>query len=182
MRVDFRLIAATNRDLEAAVKSGTFRQDLFYRLNVVALSLPPLRDRKEDIPRLAEYFVRKHAPRCGRRMQGLTPDALTRLARHDWPGNVRELENVIEQALALGAGNRIDVDDLPQGVGDSLTPSSGSLDYHRAVEQAKRELIVRAFERAGHSHAAAARLLGLHPNYLHRLMTNLELRSLVGKG
>jgi Nif-specific regulatory protein len=181
VRVDFRLIAATNRDLEAAVKAGHFRQDLFYRINVVTLSLPPLRDRKEDIPLLAEYFVRKHAPRCGRRVQGLSPDALSTLARHDWPGNVRELENVIEQALALGAGDRIAADDLPSGLGASGTPASGSLDYHRAVEEAKRELIVRAFERAGHSHAAAARLLGVHPNYLHRLMRNFNLRPVVGK-
>ena len=181
VRVDFRLIAATNRDLEAAVKAGTFRQDLFYRLNVVTLSLPPLRDRKEDIPLLAEYFVSKHAPHCGRRVQGLSPDALSRLTRHDWPGNVRELENVIEQALALGRSDRIDADDLPSGLGESRASLAGSLDYHETVEQAKRDLILRAFERAGHSHAGAARLLGVHPNYLHRLMRNFNLRPVVGK-
>ena len=181
VRVDFRLIAATNRDLEAAVAAGTFRQDLFYRLNVVALVLPPLRERKEDVPLLADYFVHKHAPRCGRRVQGLRPDALRRLARHDWPGNVRELENVIEQALALGATDWIAAADLPPGLGDSASAASSSLDYHAAIEQAKRDLIVRAFERADHHHTAAARLLNVHPNYLHRLITNLDLRARLTK-
>jgi Nif-specific regulatory protein len=181
VRVDFRLVAATNRDLDAAVAAGTFRQDLFYRLNVVVLSLPPLRDRKEDVPTLAEYFLRKHAPRCGRRVAGFTPDALARLAKHDWPGNVRELENVIEQALALGSHDRIVADDLPVGLG-CASSASGSLDYHETWEQTRRDLIVRAFERAGHSHAAAARLLGVHPNYLHRLLSQLNLRQRVGGG
>ena len=181
VHVDFRLIAATNRDLEAAVKTGTFRQDLFYRLNVVTLSLPPLRERKDDIALLAEYFVRKHAPRCGRRVRGIAPAALERLAKHQWPGNVRELENVVEQALALGASEDIQLDDLPSGLGDgALLSPEGSLDYHSALEEAKRELIVRAFERAGHSHAAAARLLGVHPNYLHRLLRTYKLRPVVG--
>jgi Nif-specific regulatory protein len=180
VRVDFRLIAATNRDLEAAVKAGTFRQDLFYRLNVVTLALPPLRERKDDIALLAEYFVRKHAPRCGRRVRGIAPAALERLAKHQWPGNVRELENVVEQALALGAAEDIQLDDLPAGLGDgALLASESSLDYHSALEEAKRELIVRAFERAGHSHAGAARLLGVHPNYLHRLLRNYKLRPVV---
>jgi Nif-specific regulatory protein len=180
VRVDFRLIAATNRDLEAAVQAGTFRQDLFYRLNVVTLSLPPLRERKDDLAMLAEYFVRKHAPRCGRRVRGIAPAALARLEKHHWPGNVRELENVVEQALALGASEDILSDDLPAGLGDALAQSSSSLDYHAALEETKRELIVRAFERAGQSHAGAARLLGVHPNYLHRLMRNFNLRSAVG--
>src|SRR6185436_12514446 len=98
IRVDFRLIAATNRDLEAAVTAGGFRQDLFYRLNVVTLSLPALRDRLDDLPLLVDSFARKHAARAGRRPPTISPDALTRLAKHSWPGNVRELENVIEQA------------------------------------------------------------------------------------
>jgi Nif-specific regulatory protein len=180
VRVDFRLIAATNRDLESAVKAGTFRQDLFYRLNVVTLALPPLRERKEDVQLLTEYFVRKHAPRCGRRVHGLTADALARLRRHDWPGNVRELENVIEQALALGTSDCIDAEDLPPDLGDSRASASTSLDYHEAIEQTKRDLIVRAFEQADHSHAGAARLLNVHPNYLHRLLRNLDLRRRAG--
>ena len=113
VRVDFRLIAATNRDLEAGVEAGQFRQDLYYRINVVTLSLPALRDRPDDVPVLAEYFVRKHAPRCGRKVRGIAPEALAQLARHHWPGNVRELENVIEQALALGTDDAIVAADLP---------------------------------------------------------------------
>jgi transcriptional regulator with GAF, ATPase, and Fis domain len=175
LRVDFRLIAATNRDLEAAAKAGAFRQDLFYRLNVVTLVLPPLRDRREDIPALADYFVRKHAARCGRRVSGVQQDALTRLMKYDWPGNVRELENAIEQALALGLSDRITVDDLPNTL-SSAPRKLGSLNYHETIDGMKRDLILRAFEQADHSHTAAARLLGVHPNYLHRLLRNFDLR------
>jgi Nif-specific regulatory protein len=183
VRVDFRLIAATNRDLEAGVETGQFRQDLYYRINVVTLSLPALRDRVEDVPVLAEYFVRKHAAKCGRRVRGIAPDALARLARHDWPGNVRELENVIEQALALGSDDSIVAADLPAAFADrKKSGAPESLHYHDRMEQTKRDLIVRAFERAGQSHADAARLLGVHPNYLHRLLRNLDLRARVGPG
>jgi len=199
IHVDFRLIAATNRDLEGAVKAGTFRQDLFYRLNVVTLSLPALRDRLEDLPLLVEYFVRKLESRAGRRIRSVAPAALTRLSRHDWPGNVRELENVIEQALALGVDEEIVVDDLPSGLGEGIDAgsafgsgaagigssgtagqadgSAASLDYHETIEQTKRDLIVRALERAEQSYTGAARLLGVHPNYLHRLIRNLELKA-----
>jgi transcriptional regulator with PAS, ATPase and Fis domain len=177
VRVDFRLIAATNRDLEAAARAGTFRQDLFYRLNVVALVLPPLRDRREDIPLLAEYFVRKHAARNSRPVTAIDPGAMALLARHDWPGNVRELENAIEQALALGAADQITPEDLPASL--SVAPSSrqpSSLNYHEIVEATKRDLILRAFEQADQNHSQAARLLGVHPNYLHRLVRNYDLR------
>lgn len=188
VRVDFRLIAATNRDLETSIQAGQFRQDLYYRINVVTLALPPLRDRADDISVLANYFVRKHSARCGRRVRGIASDAVTRLLRHDWPGNVRELENVIEQALALGTDEWIVATDLPATFGPrtgaSAAPASApaSLHYHDRMEQTKRDLIVGAFERAGHSHAEAARLLGVHPNYLHRLLRNLDLRARVGPG
>jgi Nif-specific regulatory protein len=177
VRVDFRLIAATNRDLESASKAGTFRQDLYYRLNVVTLTLPPLRERRDDIQVLAEYFVRKHGPRSGRHVHGLEPAAVTMLTRHDWPGNVRELENAIEQALALGLSDLITPEDLPP----SLTPQPGSgqpssLNYHETVEGTKRDLILRAFEAADQNHGQAAKLLGVHPNYLHRLVRNYDLR------
>jgi Nif-specific regulatory protein len=177
LRVDFRLIAATNRDLESAAKTGSFRQDLFYRLNVVSLVLPPLRERREDIRLLAEYFVRKHGPKAGRAVHGVDPSALDMLTRYDWPGNVRELENAIEQALALGLSDQITAEDLPT----SLSPQPGSrrsssLNYHETVEGTKRDLILRAFEEAEHNHGAAAKLLGVHPNYLHRLVRNYDLR------
>jgi transcriptional regulator with GAF, ATPase, and Fis domain len=180
VRVDFRLIAATNRDLDAAVKSGGFRRDLFYRLNVVTLALPALRDRKQDLPLLADYFVRKHASRCGRRACSIAPDALAVFLKHDWPGNVRELENIIEQALVLGSGDQLLAADLPPALASADAASPSSFDYHETIERTKRELIVRAFEQAGRSHTDAARLLGVHPNYLHRLIRNLDLRSRVG--
>jgi Nif-specific regulatory protein len=177
VRVDFRLIAATNRDLDAAARTGAFRQDLFYRLNVVSLVLPPLRERREDIPLLAEYFVRKHAPRSGRRVETVEPDAVARLIRHDWPGNVRELENAIEQALALGVSDQITAEDLPAGlVPQPSSHQPSSLNYHERVEGTKRDLILRAFSEAAQNHGAAARLLGVHPNYLHRLVKNFDLR------
>ena len=181
VRVDFRLVAATNRDLEAAVKSGGFRQDLFYRLNVVSLALPALRDRKQDLPLLADYFIRKHAARCGRDRCSITPDVVTRFLNYDWPGNVRELENVIEQALVLGSGDTVVPDDLPPGLFVTPAPAvASSLDYHETLERTKRELIARAFEHAGRNHTQAARLLGVHPNYLHRLLSNLDLRQQIG--
>ncbi len=177
VRVDFRLIAATNRDLESAARAGAFRQDLYYRLNVVSLVLPPLRERREDIPLLAEYFVRKHAARSGRRVDAIEPEALSRLSRYDWPGNVRELENAIEQALALGVSAHITAEDLPSNLtAQSSPPHPSSLNYHATIEGTKRDLILRAFAEAEQNHSAAARLLGVHPNYLHRLVKNFDLR------
>jgi two-component system, NtrC family, response regulator HydG len=181
VRVDIRLITATNRDLDAAVRAGQFRQDLFYRLNVVALSLPALRERKQDLPLLAEYFVRKHAARCGRRPCAIASNVVGLFLKYDWPGNVRELENIIEQALVLGSGDCVVADDLPAGLLSAHTPDpSSSLDYHETLERTKRELILRAFDQAGHNHTQAARLLGVHPNYLHRLLSNLGLRERPG--
>ena len=108
---------------------------------------------------------------------GFEPDALRKLELHDWPGNVRELENAIEQALALGVSNQITAEDLPAHLAQpAMAAGVGSLDYHATVEGTKRELILRAFERADQNHAAAAKLLGVHPNYLHRLLNNFELR------
>jgi Nif-specific regulatory protein len=180
VRVDFRLVTATNRDLEAAVKSGGFRQDLFYRLNVVSLTLPALRERKQDLPLLAAYFVRKHAARCGRQPCAIADDVVSRFLDYDWPGNVRELENVIEQALVLGSGDCVVADDLPPALASASAATASALDYHAAIERAKRDLIAQAFEHAGRNHTKAARLLGVHPNYLHRLLRTLDLRARIG--
>jgi transcriptional regulator with GAF, ATPase, and Fis domain len=182
VRVDFRLVAATNRDLEAAIASSLFRRDLFYRLNVVAIALPPLRDRPDDIRLLANWFIRRHADKARRRVSGFSADALACLTAYQWPGNVRELENAVEHAVVLGSDTLILRDDLPDAVAEAGSPAASTAGpaaahFHDAVKQTKKDLIVRAVEEAGGNYNAAARLLGLHPNYLHRLIKNLELKA-----
>jgi transcriptional regulator with GAF, ATPase, and Fis domain len=176
--VDIRLIAATNRILADCVKAGTFRQDLFYRLNVVSITMPALRERREDIPLLARYFITKHAQRCKIKPRAMSEEARKCLMTYDWPGNVRELENAIERALVLGSSETILPEDLPESVLERATPSSiGSAKYHSALQETKKRLILSALEEAKGSYTEAARVLGLHPNYLHRLIRNLDLRS-----
>jgi Nif-specific regulatory protein len=185
--VDFRLLAATNCDLEQAMAAGTFRRDLYHRLNVVSLAVPPLRDRPEDIPLLANHFARRHAANMKRRFTGLSPETLAYLIAYDWPGNVRELENAIERAVVLGATEMIVPDDLPEALIEAgpATASGAAAGvgahFHDAIRQAKQDLIVKAFTAARGSYSAAARLLGLHPNYLHRLIRNLNLKTLLKK-
>jgi Nif-specific regulatory protein len=181
--VDFRLVAATNRDLEAAITAGAFRRDLYYRLNVVSLMMPALRERREDIPLLASWFARRLADRAKRQVAGLSPEALACLQAYDWPGNVRELENAVEHAEVLGSDPLIPPDDLPDSILESVGSAgsgaggAGSPRFHEAVKHAKRELIARAVEEAHGNYNAAARLLGLHPNYLHRLIKNLQMKA-----
>jgi transcriptional regulator with GAF, ATPase, and Fis domain len=180
IHVDIRLIAATNRNLEEAVRSGEFRQDLYFRLNVVKLTMPPLREHKDDIPLLVSFFVEKNWKKCGARPKPLSKEALECLMNYDWPGNVRELENVIERALVLGSADDILPDDLP----DSLlerTPAPGlhEAKYHSSVKELKKRLIQGALEEAHGNYTEAARLLGVHPNYLHRLIRNLDLKEVV---
>jgi Nif-specific regulatory protein len=176
--VDIRVVAATNRDLGDEVKKGTFREDLFYRLNVVRLSLPPLRERREDIELLARYFASEHAKRVKRRIAGISPEALEILKRHDWPGNVRELANVIERAAVLGTTELILKEDLPESMLEAKAVSDTATGYyHDSVAARKKELILEAVSRSGGSITEAAKLLGLHPNYLHRLIKNLGLRE-----
>jgi transcriptional regulator with GAF, ATPase, and Fis domain len=177
IKVDVRLIAATNRDLIAAVKKGLFRQDLFYRLNVVSLTMPALRERREDIKLLASYFVQKFSKKCGRRIHGLSNQARALLENYSWPGNVRELENVIERAVVLGEGELIGPEDLADNL-LQVTDASVPIDeYHAAVNDARRQIILRAFEKAKGSYTGAARILGIQPTYLHRLIRNLDLKS-----
>jgi Nif-specific regulatory protein len=181
--VDFRLVAATNRDLEAAIGAGGFRPDLYYRLNVVSLTMPALRERREDIPLLATWFARRLADRAKRRVDGLSPEALACLQAYDWPGNVRELENAVEHAVVLGSDPLVPPDDLPDSILESVGTASpggvglGTPRFHEAVKQAKRELIMRAVDESQGNYNAAARLLGLHPNYLHRLIKNLQMKA-----
>ena len=182
VQVDFRLIAATNRDLEAAIEAGLFRRDLYYRLNVVTLTMPPLHERRDDIPLLAACFARRHAGKAKRVVSGFSPEALSCLGAYEWPGNVRELENAIEHAVVLGSTPLILPEDLPDAIAESKpgTSSSRAADdgsFHDAVKETKKDLIIRAVERAGGNYNAAARLLGLHPNYLHRLIKNLQIKD-----
>ncbi|HKZ80350.1 MAG TPA: sigma 54-interacting transcriptional regulator [Pyrinomonadaceae bacterium] len=178
IKVDIRLIAATNRDLEEAITKGHFRQDLYYRLNVVSLEMPALRDRAEDIPLLASYFASKYGERCNRKVVGISAEAQKLLVSYDWPGNVRELENALERAVVLGTTERILPEDLPEAVleREPTTPSP-EIRYHDAVAQTKREIILSAMDQAKNNYTEAAKLLGVHPNYLHRLMRNLNLRE-----
>jgi two-component system, NtrC family, response regulator HydG len=177
LKVDIRLIAATNKDLEEAIRQGSFRQDLYYRLNVVALSMPPLRERREDISLLASYFVQKYSDKCNRRVTGISSEARARLTSYDWPGNVRELENAIERAVVLGTTEVILPEDLPEAALETDVPATGGVaKYHEAVAEAKKQLILKAVEQTGGNYTEAAKLLGVHPNYLHRLIRNMNLR------
>lgn len=182
IKLDIRVIAATNRDLEKDVSVGTFRQDLYYRLNVVSFEMPPLRERREDIAHLAKYFVDKYSNLCNRKVRGVSPAALAYLNSYDWPGNVRELENTIERAVVLGSTEHILPEDLPDVILD-MKHAAGTTDvkYQDAVTGMKRQLILNAFDEAHGNHTEAAKLLGMHPNNLHRLIKNLDLRELLKK-
>jgi Nif-specific regulatory protein len=176
--VDIRLIAATNRELEEAVKAGTFRQDLYYRLNVVSLEMPPLRERREDIPMLAEYFVQKYTKKFKVRAKRIAPETLACLVNHEWPGNVRELENAMERALVLSVSEELQPEDLPESFLEKDPPAGvAAAKYHTAVKDLKKQLILNALDEAKGSFTDAARLLGVHPNYLHRLIRNLDMRE-----
>jgi Nif-specific regulatory protein len=179
--LNIRVIAATNKNLLTATREGTFREDLYYRLNVVAITMPPLRDRKEDIPQLANYFGAKYAEKCNRRIMGISPDAGTLLKQYDWPGNIRELENAIERAVVLGSSGMILPEDLPEALHETPAQSMRSSTYHEAVRQLKRQLILTAMDQSEGKITEAARLLGVHSNYLHRLIRNLDLRLTLKK-
>jgi transcriptional regulator with GAF, ATPase, and Fis domain len=181
MPLDIRVVAATNKNLHKATKDGTFREDLYYRLNVVSITMPPLRDHKEDIPLLAGYFAAKCAEKCNRRVLGISPDAGTLLTQYDWPGNIRELENAVERAVVLGSSGMILPEDLPETLHETPALSMRSSTYHEAVRQLKRQLILTAMDQSEGKITEAARLLGVHSNYLHRLIRNLDLRLTLKK-
>jgi DNA-binding NtrC family response regulator len=176
LRVDVRVIAATSRDLEEAVNDGRFRKDLYYRLDVVTLVLPALRERKEDIAPLANYFMQRFARETKKQFAEISSDALKKLVAYEWPGNVRELANVVERAIVLAAGPKITVEDLPARVTrDTARISARELSYHEAVDSFRRELIVRTLSENEGSRAAAARVLGLQRTYLSRLIKTLRI-------
>ena len=174
--VDIRIIAATNRDLDASVKEGRFREDLYHRLNVIPLTLPPLRERKEDISTLSHYFLKHYSLETRKRFTEITPEAMEKLVAHDWPGNVRELANVIERAVVLSPGPKISIEDVPSGIaGRAARVASNGISYRDGMDTARRELIQRALAKVEGNRTAAARTLGLDPKYLLRLMKTLQI-------
>jgi Nif-specific regulatory protein len=180
--LDVRVVAATNRNLDEAIAKGTFRADLYHRLNVVKVTMPPVRERREDIPLLASYFVAKYAQECKRPVNGISAEARALLQNYDWPGNVRELENAIERALVLGSADMIDIDDLPERILESIATGGrrSPANFYDGVRQAKRELILKALDQAGGNYTEAANALGMHPNNLHRLIRTLDLKTAIG--
>jgi Nif-specific regulatory protein len=177
IKLDVRVLAASNRDLREAIRKGTFREDLYYRLNVVSLTMPPLREHAEDIPLLANYFAAKYGEKCSRRVRGISPEARACMMQHDWPGNIREFENAIERAVVLGSSEFILAEDLPETFLEDVAPAAvGHAKYHQAIHTLKKQLILNALEQTGGNYTEAAKLLGLHPNYLHRLIRNLDLK------
>jgi Nif-specific regulatory protein len=177
LKLDVRLIAATNRDLNAEVRRGAFREDLYHRLNVVALHVPPLRDHPEDILALARHFLEQAAVRCGRRVSAVDPQAERYLMSYSWPGNVRELENAIERAVVLGQSDVLLPEDLPETVLESASVPEVPGALQSSVTESKRQLIIDAWRQSNGDHNQAAARLNIHPNSLRRLIRSLHLRD-----
>ncbi len=182
--VEVRLVAATNRDLGALVQAGLFRQDLYYRLNVIPIAIPPLRERKDDIPLLVEHFLQRFNERLGRELQGVSEPAMAALQGHDWPGNIRELENLMERSVLLGDGVRIELADLPGLGGGPSLPSSDDLDgmglkeYVRIhTAKLERERIQRVLDAEDNNVTRAARRLGISRKSLQTKMKDYGLRD-----
>ncbi len=178
IKVDVRLLAATNRDLRAALEEGTFREDLYYRLNVVPIDIPPLREHKEDIPGLANLFLKRFAKDSGRVISGITPAAMNLLLSHHWPGNVRELQNVIERGCALAASNQLDVADIHLDTTRSRANAAATdrfLPDGMTLDQYEDEMIREALKRANGNKSQAARLLGLSRNALRYRLSKIGI-------
>jgi two-component system response regulator HydG len=178
IQADIRVIAATNKDLEAAIHSGTFRADLYYRLNVVSLMLPPLRERRGDIPVLGSFFLRRYSEKNKRLVRAISPEAIACLQSHDWPGNVRELENAIEYAVVFGSTDQVLPEDLPDQI-MATTDVAGAAhpQYRDAVKEAKKQIVLNALRESNNNFIEAAQLLNIHVNNLHRLIRELNLKS-----
>jgi transcriptional regulator with GAF, ATPase, and Fis domain len=178
IKLDIRVVAATNKNLAEVVKTGAFRTDLYHRLNVVTLTLPALRERRDDIPALAEHLIAKVSRKCKMRPKQLSAEAKACLMRYQWPGNIRELENALEHAIVLGSSNTILPDDLPEAIVEMGSPAlPPNAHYHAAITDFKKQLVREAFRQAKGSYLEAAKNLGMHPNSLLRLIRSLDLRS-----
>jgi DNA-binding NtrC family response regulator len=181
IRVDARVVAATNRDLEALVREGRFREDLYYRLNVIPIVIPALRERRDDISVLLEHFIAKHAQAAGRRMRGLSGEARKLAMEYAWPGNVRQLESAIERAILLAEGDRIEVEDLPFEIRSAASPSSNFVfklpPEGISFEDLERSLIVQAMEQSNWNITRAAKLLGLSFRTLQYRLDKFQIKK-----
>jgi two-component system response regulator AtoC len=178
IRADVRLIAATNRDLASLVREGKFREDLYYRLNVVQIRVPPLRERKEDIPLLANTFLKEICERDGKAFRPLSPEAMETLLRYDWPGNVRELKGAIDSGVTLATGKQITIRDLPltiRGASAGLAPREGGSPELVNIHDNETRLIMRALDESGGNRTEAAKKLGISRRTLHRRLKELHL-------
>jgi two-component system response regulator HydG len=180
IRVDVRIVAATNRDIAQMVRDKRFREDLYYRLNVITITLPPLRDRPEDVPLLAQHFLRHYAAKNNRRLEGLTAEALQRLEGYAWPGNVRELENVIERGVVLARGSLVEVTDLPEEIGkaptlDQVSRAIGSLvRLATPLAEVERRMLEETLRSAGGNKTLTAKLLGIDVRTVARKLERQE--------
>jgi two-component system response regulator PilR (NtrC family) len=184
IKVDVRIIAATNAELEALVRSGAFREDLYYRLNVITISLPPLRKRSEDIPLIARHFLMRFAAENEKPLREISPRAMELLIDYHWPGNVRELENALERAVVLSSGETLDVDLLPMSVRQPAAAAAPAaalptnvIAFKEAVSAYERQLIIKALKAAGGVQKRAAELLQVKPTTLHEMMKRLSISA-----
>ncbi len=178
--VDVRILAATNEDLRGLVGEGRFREDLYYRLDVISITLPPLRDRREDILLLANHFLERYSRENGKDIQGFSPEVLERFMRHDWPGNVRELENVVERSVVLTRGGEIEPGVLPEDLGGETLPKPGDglaegVDFYQAVSEFERRMIRAALQKAGGVQKRAAAILGMKPTTLNEKIKRMGI-------
>jgi two-component system response regulator AtoC len=184
IRIDARIITATNVDLKQAVAAQTFREDLYYRLNVIPIAVPPLRERRDDLPALVDHFIQRYSRQFNRRLTGMSPEALAILQDYPWPGNVRELQNLIERLVTLAEGPIIGLGDLPL---EFMLPDrrargqrSDVVPLRRATEEFERQIVLRVLERVRWNRSEAARLLGIHRNSLKTMLARWKLRGPAG--
>ena len=175
--VDIRLVAATNRDLRAWVDAGKFREDLYFRLNVVDINLPPLRERQGDLPLLCDAFVREFNPQLGRGIIGIAPEAMTALAAYPWPGNVRELRNTIERMMVLAHGDHLTLEDVPKNIREGRAPVNTGTSTTPATEPEEATLIRRALFETKGNRTAAAKRLGIPLRTLYRRIKSYGLED-----
>jgi transcriptional regulator with PAS, ATPase and Fis domain len=178
---DVRFVASTNRDIREEIRLGRFRQDLFFRINVIEIRVPPLRERREDIPLLVAHFLEEGSKGSGKAIEGITPEAMERLTQYDWPGNVRELKNAMERALAYATGPFIAVQDLPEAILMATVRQERFSNYRewkeKTLEQLEKEFLEKSIHEQGGNLTLAAKELGIHRSTLHRLIRKHHLPS-----